>query len=93
MIEKNVEISGENTESLYEFICRHNIAFDGLRLGQRFVNIYCKKPWQSLFYEESDKQSMEIIQKFLTRHHYFDKMPTVPTRNNWKEINYEIGFS
>lgn len=77
-----MDIAGSESKTFYEFVRAHNIANDSQRLGQRFVNIYCKKPWQSLFYEESDKQSMEIIQKFLTRHHYFDKMPTVPTRNN-----------
>jgi len=76
MIERNVEISGENTESLYEFICRHNIAFDGLRLGQRFVDIYIYEPWPELFYQTKDTKSLEMIEDYLLDNQYIDTMPT-----------------
>ena len=75
MIEKNVEISGENTESLYEFICRHNIAFDGLRLGQRFVNTYIEKPWPELFYQTKDTKSLEMIEDYLRDNQFSKTMP------------------
>lgn len=73
-----MEIKGSEAKTLYEFVRAHNIANDGQRLGQRFVSIFCEKPWQALYYEQSDKCSLEIIQNFLTEHHYFDKMPPVP---------------
>lgn len=75
MSERNVEIAGANAKTLCEFIRAHNIAMDGQRLGQRFVNIYISKPWPELFHERSDKKAMEVIQKYLTDHHHFDSMP------------------
>ena len=75
MIERNVEISGENTESLYEFVCMHNLAFDGLRLGQRFVDIYILSPWPDLFYEKCDDKAACIIGDYLLDNQYIDTMP------------------
>ena len=76
MIEKNVEISGRNAKNLYEFICMHNVAFDGLRLGQRFVNIYIYEPWPELFYEKCDDRASCIIGDYLLNHQHLYTMPT-----------------
>ena len=76
MIEKNVEISGRNAKSLHEFVCMHNVAFDGLRLGQRFVNIYILSPWPELFHQTKDTKSLEMIEDYLLDNQYIDTMPT-----------------
>lgn len=68
-------IQGQDAENLTQFIRAHNQANDGLRLGQRFVNIFVKEPMPELYYEESDKESMRKISEWLTRHQYHDKMP------------------
>jgi len=75
MIERNVEISGATAKNLHEFICMHNIAFDGLRLGQRFVNIYILSPWPDLFYQTKDTKSLEMIEDYLLDNQYSDTMP------------------
>lgn len=75
MKEENVGISGEQAKTFYEFVRAHNVANDGMRLGQRFVSLYLSKPWPELFYEESDKKAMELIEKYLTDYQYGDKMP------------------
>lgn len=71
-----MKIAGQDSENLMQFVRAHNQANDGLRLGQRFVNIYVKSGWPELFYEESDKKSLEIISDYLTRYQYHGKMPT-----------------
>lgn len=81
MTEKTVEIAGQKAETLLEFIQEHNIAGDGQRLGQRFVNCFISQPWPELFHETSDKEALKIIEKWLTDHQYFDKMPTQSKRN------------
>lgn len=75
MSENNVEIAGQKAKTFYEFLTEHNVANDGLRLGQRFVNIYISQPWPELFYEESAKKAMEIIVDWLLEHQYFVTMP------------------
>jgi len=75
MIERNVEISGRNAKNLYEFVCMHNLALDGLRLGQRFVKIYIYNPWPELFYEKCDDKACCIIGNYLLDNQYSDTMP------------------
>ena len=75
MKDVNVEIVGQKAKTFYEFIVAHNSASDGQRLGQRFVNIFISQPWPKLFYEQSDKEAMKTIEKWLTDHHYYPKMP------------------
>lgn len=66
---------GEDAKTLAEFVRAHNTANDGLRLGQRFVNIYISQPWSELFYEQSSKKALEMITEWLTEHHYMNTMP------------------
>lgn len=49
---------------------------DGLRVGQRFVNMYIKKPWPELFYADETK-SAELISGWLEDNQYFDELPPV----------------
>lgn len=83
MNEKNVVIAGQNAANLHNFIVAHNnnVSSDGMRLGQRFVNIYISKPWPELFYEKSDKKALSIIEQWLEKHHYFNEMPPLAKRN------------
>lgn len=81
MKENNVEIAGQNASTIAEFVRQHNLANDGQRLGQRFVNIYINHPWPELFYEDSERKALNLINKWLTAHHYFDTMPPLAKRN------------
>lgn len=74
--EKTAEIAGSEAKTFYEFVKAHNLAFDGLRLGQRFVCLYVKH-WPELFYKQSDSEAMKMIEDYLTQYQYFDKMPRV----------------
>jgi len=49
---------------------------DGLRLGQRFVNMYIKKPWPELFYM-SNYDAFFVIYNWLVDNQYFDELPPV----------------
>jgi hypothetical protein len=64
-------------KSLATFIKQHYTKVDGCRLGQRFIITYISEPWPELFYEKSDREAIELIQKYLTDLHYFDKMPVL----------------
>lgn len=68
-------IDGQEATSLSQFVRAHNVSNDGLRLGQRFVNIYISQPWPELFYETSDKEALLIITRWLTENHYMHTMP------------------
>lgn len=75
MKENTGEKSGQNANPLAQFVREHSIAGDGQRLGQRFVNLFIKHPWPELFYENSDKKSLKIINQWLTHHQYYDMLP------------------
>lgn len=49
---------------------------DGLRPGQRFVNMYIKVAWPELFYA-TEYKSAELIWHWLRDHQYFDELPPV----------------
>lgn len=72
---KSVEIVGQNASTIAEFVRQHNTANDGQRLGQRFVNIFIKKPWPELFHETSERKALETINQWLTHHQYYDMLP------------------
>lgn len=50
---------------------------DGLRLGQRFCNLYIKEPWPSLYYCESVNTAKEMIWEWLCNHSYDESFPMV----------------
>lgn len=81
MTENNVEIAGQKADTIAQFVRAHNLANDGQRLGQRFVNIYISQPWPELFHEQSEKKSLDIILKWLTEHQYYDMMPPLAKTN------------
>lgn len=72
---KNVEIVGSKAKTLVEFLKAHSSACDGMRLGQRFVNIYISQPWPELFYQESNKEALRVIENWLIEYQYFNTMP------------------
>lgn len=71
----SVKIAGQGAKTIANFVWQHNIANDGQRLGQRFVNIFISQPWPELFYEESEKEALRMINNWLTQNHYFDNLP------------------
>lgn len=66
-----------NLEPIYQFIGIHNQhkKADGLRMGQRFVNMYVKAPWPELFYTTDQFEAVNLIHDYLTRHQYHDTLP------------------
>ncbi len=50
-------------------------ASDGLRLGQRFINMYIKEPWPELYYQTDAGLASILIDDWLTRHQYADALP------------------
>ena len=63
--------------SIITFLLIHNICKnDGLRLGQRFVNMYIKGSWPELFYA-NDVVAYDMIQDWLDDHHYYFELPPV----------------
>lgn len=46
------------------------------RLGQAFVNDFCKEPWPELFYCPSSERAAQIIYYYLTDIQYWPNMPT-----------------
>lgn len=48
---------------------------DGQRLGQRFVNMYIKKPWPELFYEQNEHAAKWMIEQWLIDHQYTSELP------------------
>lgn len=61
--------------TLNGFVGSHHAAKDGLRLGQRFVNLYVRGQWTSLFYESDDRLALETIKQYLVDLQYGDSMP------------------
>lgn len=46
-----------------------------LRIGQAFCNQFISDAWPALYYEEDEQVAIEMIQTWLTQHHYHDTMP------------------
>jgi hypothetical protein len=76
MIKRDAEIIGINAKNIYEFICTHYTALDGLRLGPRFVSLYIHEPWPELFYEKCDDRSAVIVADYLLDNQHVGTMPT-----------------
>lgn len=65
------------SKAFVEFINDHYKNTQGLRLGQRFYNLYIARgPWPELYYGD-DKSTCHIIRKWLDDHQYFDELPPV----------------
>lgn len=64
------------TKALNRFVLLHETrAKDGLRLGQRFCNMYIKKPWPELYYVTDKAAALRIIDAWLTDNHYTLTLP------------------
>ena len=60
-----------------EFLAIHYKNPQGLRLGQRFFNLYIKRgSWPEMFYGE-DKDTCILIAEWLDAHQYYYKLPPV----------------
>jgi hypothetical protein len=57
-----------------KFLQLHYTTHDGLRLGQRFVQLYIDKSWPELYYE-SELRAALLIQQWLIDHQYIDDLP------------------
>ena len=70
-------------ESLNKFIRIHTNGDKHQRLGQRFVNMYTKKPWPELFYA-SEEDALPIIEQWLLDNQYTTTLPEPINRGNEK---------
>lgn len=70
-------------DSLNKFISIHNNGDKYQRLGQRFVNMYIKKPWPELFYA-SDEDAAPMIEKWLLDNQYTTTLPEPIDRGDGK---------
>lgn len=61
--------------SLVDKVINENKQYPELRLGQYFVCAYIKGQWSSLFSCSSTPRSAEMIDEWLRKHHYFDRLP------------------
>lgn len=62
--------------STKRFIQSHvTSASDGLRLGQRFINLYIKESWPELYYQSDAGVAAVMIDNWLRRHQYEDQLP------------------
>jgi hypothetical protein len=62
------------SKALSKFEAMHRSKDDGLRLGQRFCNMYIKGSWPELFYADEAKASANIEQ-WLTDSQYTEELP------------------
>ena len=64
---------------------------DGLRLGQRFVNMYIKDAWPALFYETEDNKAKIMIITWLSMHQYEAVLP--PITDSWRKYENKAAGS
>ncbi|QBQ74789.1 hypothetical protein BcepSauron_409 [Burkholderia phage BcepSauron] len=63
-----------------QFVSEHKRLNDGLRMGQRFCNLYIKGSWPELFYAD-DLKAAPLIYDWLCAHQYYDELPQ-PLKEN-----------
>lgn len=62
--------------AVLKFVALHkHMAADGQRAGQRFVNLFIKYPWDTLFYEKDEEKALWLIRDWLDRHQYTEALP------------------
>lgn len=62
-------------ESTKKLIKMYRISAVNERLGQFFVNRFIRSSWPELFYATDDNTAIRLIDEWLERHHYIDKLP------------------
>ena len=64
-------------KSHLKFYSLHNeLKKDGLRMGQRFCNMFIKESWPDLFYQENERKAIKLIYQWLKEKHYYYELPT-----------------
>jgi hypothetical protein len=63
-------------EALNKFIYYHKLQGDQQRLGQRFVNMFFRKPWPELFYMKDEGVALEMIRGWLNDNQHVEELPT-----------------
>lgn len=63
-------------KSFYEFMDIHFfLEEDGLRLGQRFCNMFIRNSWPELYYERDPHSQISMIWEWLENHQYTEQLP------------------
>lgn len=61
---------------------------DGLRMGQRFCNMYIKASWPELYYCD-DYNAFFLIYAWLHDHQYYEELPPVVNPNFLPDGNFK----